>query len=97
MTTYQVSLEQMSFVEGEMQSITTSLGTSLGELEDGVKTKLAGWENSLAGEGYRLRQAKWQAAYQQMSATLAKAQAAIGTIGEYYNSGEKYGAGLWDQ
>ena len=96
MTSYQVSLEQMAFVEGEMQSITAKVQSTLSDLDDASKQHLAEW-NSDARDAYNLAKAKWDAAATEMAAQLGKATSAVANIGEYYTSGEKYGTSLWEQ
>jgi len=96
MTSYQVSLEQMAFVEGEMRSITTKIQSTLSDLDDAAKQHLAEWSSD-ARDAYNLAKAKWDAAADQMAVQLGQATTAVGNIGEYYTSGEKYGTSLWEQ
>ncbi|MGW7578910.1 WXG100 family type VII secretion target [Streptomyces sp. NPDC054765] len=96
MTTYQVSLEQMSFVEGEMQTIARQIQQTLSELEASSKSSLAHWSSD-ARDAYNIAKAKWDEAAAAMQQQSAEAAKGLGTIGEYYNSGEKYGVNLWDQ
>jgi WXG100 family type VII secretion target len=96
MTSYQVSLEQMAFVEGEMKSITDQLTSTLNDLDDASKQHLAEWSSD-ARDAYNLAKAKWDAAATQMVSQLGTASGAVSEIGDYYTSGEKYGVSLWDQ
>jgi WXG100 family type VII secretion target len=96
MTTYQVSLEQMDFVKGEMETITKQINQTLSDLDDGIKQNLSSWAGD-AQAAYRTAQAKWDLAAAKMNTDLAAATAAVGDIGDFYTSGEKYGVSLWDQ
>jgi WXG100 family type VII secretion target len=96
MTTYQVSLEQMDFVKGEMAKITGQLQQTLADLDDGTKVHLAQWSSD-ARDAYNAAKAKWDAAASDMQAQLGVATKAVGDIGDFYTSGEKYGLSLWDQ
>lgn len=96
MTTYQVSLEQMDFVKGEMEAITQRIQQTLSDLDDGIKQNLSSWTGD-AQAAYRTAQAKWDAAATKMTADLAAATASVGDIGDFYTGGEKYGVSLWDQ
>ncbi|GAA1909017.1 WXG100 family type VII secretion target [Streptantibioticus ferralitis] len=96
MTSYQVSLEQMDFVKGEMDSITKQIQQTLSDLDDGAKQRLAEWSSD-ARDAYNVAKAKWDAAAADMQNQLATATVAVGNIGEYYTSGEKYGVSLWEQ
>jgi WXG100 family type VII secretion target len=96
MTSYQVSLEQMAFVEGEMRATTDRLKVTLTDLDDAAKQHLAEWSSD-ARDAYNQAKAKWDAAAGQMVVELGQASGAVGQIGEYYTSGEKYGVSLWEQ
>ena len=96
MTTYQVSLDQMEFVGGEMDTITKQIQRTLQELDDGSKQSLSQWSSD-ARDAYNVAKAKWDAAAAAMQAQAAAATQALGHIDNYYTSGEKYGVSLWDQ
>ena len=96
MTTYQVSLEQMDFVKGEMETITKQINQTLSDLDDGIKQNLSSWTGD-AQAAYRAAQLKWDAAATKMTADLAAASASVGDIGDFYTSGEKYGVSLWNE
>ncbi|MFD7917710.1 WXG100 family type VII secretion target [Streptomyces sp. NPDC059740] len=96
MTTYQVSLQQMEFVGGEMDAIAKQIQQTLTELDDASKQNLSQWSSD-AREAYNVAKAKWDAAAAAMQQQAAKATASLGNIGEYYTSGEKYGVNLWDE
>jgi WXG100 family type VII secretion target len=95
MTTYQVALEQMSFVEGEMQAIARKIQSTLDELEASAAKSLANWD-SAAKQAYYEQQAKWNAAAEAMQQQAAQTARSLNTIGQNYNDGEKYGVGLWE-
>jgi uncharacterized protein YukE len=96
MTSYEVSMEQMEFVRGEMQTVTDNLQATLDNLADNVTRNLAHWSAD-SREAYNVAKAKWDIAAQAMHYQLAQATKAVGIINEYYQSGEKYGTSLWDQ
>ncbi|MEU9348160.1 WXG100 family type VII secretion target [Streptomyces sp. NPDC048278] len=96
MTTYQVGLEQMEFVGGEMDSITKQISQALTDLDDGSKQSLAQWSSD-ARDAYNSAKAKWDAAAAAMQAQAAAATQALGHIDGFYTHGEKYGVSLWDQ
>lgn len=96
MTTYQVSLQQMEFVGGEMEAIAKQIQQTLSELDEGAKQNLSQWSSD-ARLAYDVAKAKWDAAAAAMQQQATQATQALGTIGEYYTSGEKYGVNLWDQ
>lgn len=96
MTTYSVQQEQMQYVGGEMQAITQNLQTTLSNLDDAAKQNLAQWSSD-AREAYNAAKAKWDRAAIEMQQQLKAATTALGTIGEYYTGGEKYGVSLWEQ
>ncbi|MEC3993795.1 hypothetical protein VSR01_09675 [Actinacidiphila sp. DG2A-62] len=97
MTTYQVSLEQMQYVEGEFQAISNRLGQTLANLNDEVHRNLQHWVNSDPRQLYNRTQQEWSDLFVQMQNLLNRAQAAVGNVGEFYASGEKYGTSLWEQ
>jgi WXG100 family type VII secretion target len=95
MTTYSVQQAQMEQVGGEMLSITQSLQTTLSNLDDAAKQNLAQWSSD-ARDAYNAAKAKWDQAAAEMQQQLGAATKALGTIGEYYQQGEKYGTSLWE-
>ncbi|CAM5608326.1 WXG100 family type VII secretion target [Streptomyces griseorubiginosus] len=97
MTTYQVSLEQMQYVEGEMQAINNRLSQTLANLNDEVHRNLQHWLNSDPRQLYNTRQKEWTELVAAMQNLLNRAQVAVGNIGEHYAAGEKYGVSLWEQ
>ncbi|KOG90077.1 WXG100 family type VII secretion target [Streptomyces sp. NPDC057654] len=96
MTTYQVSLQQMEFVGGEMAAISKQIQQTLADLDDGAKQNLAQWSSD-ARQAYDVAKAKWDAAAAAMQQQSVQATRSLGNIGESYTSGEKYGVNLWDQ
>jgi WXG100 family type VII secretion target len=95
MTTYQVSMEQMDFVGGEMNAISQNISKTLAALDDGAKQNLAAWSDD-AKDAYTVAKAKWDAAALEMQNQVVKAQQGLVDIGGFYTSGEKYGVSLWE-
>ncbi|MCZ1007834.1 WXG100 family type VII secretion target [Streptomyces lydicus] len=96
MTTYQVSLEQMSFAEGEMQAIAQKIQQTLDELEANANKSLANWD-SAAREAYEQQRLQWKQGAEAMQQQAVKAAQGLNVIGQHYNDGEKYGVNLWEQ
>ncbi|MFF7191378.1 WXG100 family type VII secretion target [Streptomyces sp. NPDC008222] len=96
MTTYSVVHEQMEFVAGEMDGITKQIQQTLSNLDDAAKQNLAEWTSD-ARDAYNAAKAVWDAAAQRMQQQAAAATQSLGSIDSYYQSGEKYGVGLWEQ
>lgn len=94
MTTYEVSLEQMAFVGGEMESISKQISATLTSLDEGARQSLANWADD-ARDAYTTAKARWDAAAAQMQSQSVQATNSLGDISQYYTSGEKYGVNLW--
>ncbi|MEU2743384.1 hypothetical protein ABZ656_51135 [Streptomyces sp. NPDC007095] len=96
MTTYEVSLEQMEFVGGEMEVISSNISRSLETLDDGAKMNLAQWEDGVR-DAYIAAKIQWDAAAAAMHDQSLKARAALGNISGAYTNGERYGVNIWNQ
>lgn len=94
MTTYQVSLGQMGFVGGEMESISQQISQTLQSLDDAARQNLADWADD-ARDAYTAAKAKWDAAAAAMQQQSVQATQSLGDISSYYTSGEKFGVNLW--
>ncbi|MDH6630477.1 hypothetical protein M2271_008338 [Streptomyces sp. LBL] len=96
MTTYEVSLEQMEFVGGEMEAISSNISKALEILDDGAKMNLAQWEDGVR-DAYIAAKTQWDMAAAEMHAQSLKARMALGNISGAYTNGERYGVNIWNQ
>lgn len=94
MATYTVQMEQVDFIVGEMNSITQKINQTLQDLDNQSKMNLSEWTSD-ARETYAQVKAQWDAAAADMTTKAANATQMLGTINEYYSSGERQGVSLW--
>ncbi|MCH0567244.1 WXG100 family type VII secretion target [Streptomyces sp. MUM 2J] len=94
MTTYTVQMEQVDYIVGEMNSITQRINQTLAELDSQSKMNLSEWTSD-AEATYVQVKAQWDAAAADMTQKAAAATRMLGTINEYYSSGERQGVRLW--
>ncbi|MGW1506748.1 WXG100 family type VII secretion target [Streptomyces mirabilis] len=96
MTTDEVSLEQMEFVGGEMEAISSSISRTLQTLDNGAKMNLAQWEDGVR-DVYLAAKTQWDAAAAAMHDQSLQARMALGNISGAYTNGERYGVNIWNQ
>ena len=95
MTTYQVDMNQVETICGEMEAITADISALINALDEGAKANLASW-NGAAQAAYTQCQAQWDAAAANMRAASVTATNALGEINSYYRQGEVQGQNLWE-
>jgi WXG100 family type VII secretion target len=87
-------MEQVDFIVGEMNSITQRINQTLTDLDSAAKVHLSEWSSD-AQTVYAQVKAQWDAAAADMTQKAATASRMLGTINEYYSTGERSGVQLW--
>ena len=78
----------------EMAAVTTRITQQLADLDSQVRSNLAEWEEAAKDEYARAKQ-NWDTAAQRMHMHLAKANQALGTIGQGYADVSRRGVSTW--
>lgn len=94
MATYQVDMQQVEYIVGEMNSITQRINQTLADLDNQSKVRLSEWTSS-AQTVYAEVKAQWDSAAADMTAKAALATQMLGGINENYGDGERQGVRLW--
>ncbi|MCG6495629.1 WXG100 family type VII secretion target [Kitasatospora sp. A2-31] len=96
MSTYTVNMSQVEYIVGEMSAISSRLQQTLSQLDDGTTQHLSEWSSD-ARSTYDAAKLRWDAAAADMVLLAQNATTALGGVHDAYHSGERFGAGLWDQ
>ncbi|MGW2252585.1 WXG100 family type VII secretion target [Kitasatospora sp. NPDC001660] len=94
MSTYRVQMDQVEIIVGEMAAITRKINETLADLDNQSTVHLAEW-TSAARDTYTQVKAQWDSAAADMTVKATNATQMLGTINEYYASGERSGVRLW--
>ncbi|SDP42608.1 WXG100 family type VII secretion target [Actinacidiphila guanduensis] len=94
MATYNVDMNQVEYIVGEMNTITQRINSTLEDLDNQSKMNLSEWTSD-AQAVYAEVKAQWDAAAADMTQKSQMATQMLGTINESYGNGERQGMGIW--
>lgn len=94
MTSYRFNFNTADYVLDHMDSVNTTLRTSLADLEAHCRSTLAEWDG-VARDSYTAAEAEWRAGAAAMSDALQAGRTSLFAISEGYGSAEQRATQIW--
>ena len=94
MPTYQVNMDQVEYIVGEMAAITQRIQQTVAQLDQQSGNDLANWDSETRML-YSEQKQVWDTTAEHMHNSLTKAVHSLGNINEFYRLGERQGANIW--
>jgi WXG100 family type VII secretion target len=96
MSTYTVQMQQVDYIVGEMQAISTRLKSAIDTLNQQADASLAEWTGD-AQAVYNQQKTIWTNSADDMVTKANLASSQLDNINQAYASGERQGVNLWQQ
>lgn len=94
MTSYKFSFTTADYVLDHMDSVNSTLQTSLQELESHCRQTLAEWDG-VARDAYYQAETEWRLGFSAMSQALQAGRVSLFNISEGYGSAEQRATQIW--